>query len=86
VQPYEHCVEELKKFDGIGDKVADCIALFCLDHMDAFPIDVHIGRIMEERYGVSASYKKASLWAREHFGEYAGYAQEFLFLSARPRT
>jgi N-glycosylase/DNA lyase len=85
-RPYENCLEELKRFDGIGDKVADCIALFCLDHLDAFPIDVHIGRIVEERYGVNGSYKKVGQWAREHFGEYAGYAQEYLFVSARSRT
>jgi N-glycosylase/DNA lyase len=85
-QPYEDCVEGLKRFDGIGDKVADCIALFCLDHLDAFPIDVHIGRMVEERYGVTGSYKKIGNWAREHFGEYAGYAQEYLFASARSRT
>jgi N-glycosylase/DNA lyase len=29
----------LKRFDGIGDKVANCIALFGLHQVDAFPID-----------------------------------------------
>ena len=82
---YEGCVETLKQFDGIGDKVADCIALFCLDHLEAFPIDVHIGRTLEEQYGVSGSYKTLARWAREHFGLYAGYAQEYLYVSARPR-
>jgi N-glycosylase/DNA lyase len=81
--PYVECVRELLKFDGIGDKVADCVALFCLDHLEAFPIDVHIGRVLEERYRVTGSYKKASGWARDHFGAYAGYAQEYLYLSAR---
>ncbi len=83
--PYEECVKELVRFDGIGDKVADCIALFCLDHLEAFPIDVHIGRTLEERYGVTGSYRNVSRWARERFGRYAGYAQEYLYLSARPR-
>ncbi|MDD1770308.1 MAG: hypothetical protein LUO79_04400 [Methanomassiliicoccales archaeon] len=85
-KPYEGCVESLKRFDGVGDKVADCIALFCLDHLEAFPIDVHIGRILEEKYGISESYKTLGRWAREHFGAYAGYAQEYLYVSARPRT
>ena len=25
---------------GVGDKVADCIALFALDKTEAFPVDV----------------------------------------------
>lgn len=82
---YESAVRYLKTVKGIGDKVADCIALFSLDHLQACPVDVRIARAMRERYGVSGSYKKVSEHARRHFGRYAGYAQEYLYI-AEDRT
>jgi N-glycosylase/DNA lyase len=82
---YEDAVRYLKTVRGIGDKVADCIALFSLDHLQACPVDVRIARAMRERYGVSGSYKKVSEHARRHFGRYAGYAQEYLYI-AEDRT
>ena len=33
------------KLSGVGEKVADCICLFALHHMDAFPIDTHIRQV-----------------------------------------
>jgi N-glycosylase/DNA lyase len=82
---YEASVRYLKTVKGIGDKVADCIALFSLDHLQACPVDVRIARAMKERYGVTGSYKKVSEHARRHFGRYAGYAQEYLYI-AEDRT
>lgn len=78
---YEGSVRYLKTVRGIGDKVADCIALFSLDHLQACPVDVRIARAMKERYGVSGSYRKVSEHARRHFGRFAGYAQEYLYLA-----
>jgi N-glycosylase/DNA lyase len=78
---YHEAVSYLKTVKGIGDKVADCIALFSLDHLEACPVDVRIARAMKEIYGVSGSYKKVSEYARRHFGRYAGYAQEYLYIA-----
>ncbi|MGD0056562.1 MAG: DNA glycosylase [Methanomassiliicoccales archaeon] len=78
---YEECVNTLKRFEGVGDKVADCITLFSLDHVEAFPIDVRIKRAMEKAYGVKGSYKKVSEYGRAYFGKYAGYAQEYIYVS-----
>ena len=36
---YAEAKRRLMGCHGIGDKVADCIALFALDKMEAFPID-----------------------------------------------
>lgn len=83
---YENCVKELKKLPGIGDKVADCIALFALDHLEAFPVDVRIMRSMDHLFGVTGSYGKVSADGRALFGRYAGYAQEYIYLAMRPRT
>ena len=82
---YEDCVAELKRHPGIGDKVADCIALFSLDHLDAFPVDVRIKRVLEESYGQTGTYRRMREFGRERFGRYCGYAQEFLFMGASGR-
>ena len=70
---------------GIGPKIADCIALFALDKMDAFPVDRWVRRAMEDRYfpdGVSSD-ETLVMWARDHFGEHAGYANQLLFHAQR---
>ena len=76
---YEECVSELQKINGVGPKVADCVALFAFEHMEAFPIDARISKVMDQRYGVTGSYKAVSSFGRQKFGRYAGYAQEFLY-------
>lgn len=48
--PYEDAKHELLKVYGIGNKVADCILLFSLDKLDAFPIDVWIARVLYQNY------------------------------------
>lgn len=42
--------QELQKLCGVGEKVADCICLFALHHMDAFPVDTHIRQVLERHY------------------------------------
>ena len=78
---YEECVRELRSCPGIGDKVADCVAVFSLDHLDAFPVDVRIKKAMEEMYGVCGTYRSVNRFGREYFGRYAGYAQEYIYYS-----
>ncbi|HHT74474.1 MAG: DNA-3-methyladenine glycosylase family protein [Methanomassiliicoccaceae archaeon] len=82
---YQGAVEYLKRVKGIGSKVADCIALFSLDHLEACPVDVRIARAMREIYGVTGQYDKVAGFARRHFGRFAGYAQEYLYI-AEDRT
>jgi len=76
---YRECVETLKTVNGIGDKVADCIALFSYGHLEAFPIDARIKKQLSKIYGIEGSYAKVSETARRRFGKYGGYAQEFLY-------
>ena len=47
---YSRAKQELLKLSGVGEKVADCICLFALHHMDAFPIDTHIRQVLDEHY------------------------------------
>lgn len=47
---YPQAREELMKLSGVGGKVADCICLFALHHLDAFPVDTHIRQVLETHY------------------------------------
>lgn len=48
--PYKKAREELLKLFGVGEKVADCICLFALHHLDAFPMDTHMIQAVEQHY------------------------------------
>ena len=74
----------LKEFTGVGDKVADCVLLFSGCRQDVFPTDVWVKRVMEELYfGRTASLKEINEFAKVHFGELSGFAQQYLFYYAR---
>ena len=47
---YEHAKAALLRLTGVGIKVAECICLFALHHIDAFPIDTHIRQMLEAHY------------------------------------
>jgi N-glycosylase/DNA lyase len=79
---YNDCTARLTEITGVGPKVADCVALFGFGHLEAFPVDARISKILDEIYGVSGSYKKTAEYGRKKFGRYAGYAQEFLYHSS----
>ncbi|MHA1935045.1 MAG: DNA-3-methyladenine glycosylase family protein [Candidatus Thorarchaeota archaeon] len=84
---YEEAHKHLQQLFGVGPKVADCVCLFSLGFLEAFPIDVWIERVIQKRYGIftatGKSYAKKSKAARDYFGRYAGYAQEYLFYYSR---
>jgi len=48
--PYPEAKKELLKLYGVGEKVADCICLFALHHLEAFPVDTHIRQALEAHY------------------------------------
>jgi hypothetical protein len=76
--------EELLKFSGVGNKVADCIMLFSYKRKEVFPVDVWIKRVMEELFiHKQMPVKKISSYANEIFKENAGLAQQYLFYYAR---
>ncbi|MBQ7840722.1 MAG: 8-oxoguanine DNA glycosylase [Lachnospiraceae bacterium] len=47
---YENAKAELLKLYGVGEKVADCICLFGLHQLQAFPVDTHIRQALEVHY------------------------------------
>jgi N-glycosylase/DNA lyase len=77
---------ELCRLAGVGEKVANCVLLFAYERVRAFPIDVWIERVLRENYfkgrrKITAG--KLRDFSRSHFGEFGGYAQQYLFHHAR---
>ena len=77
----EEAYNELLKFKGIGPKVANCILLFGLEKRDVFPVDTHIKQIMEKIYFEEKDIlpKEIEKYAKDKFGEYSSYVQQYLF-------
>jgi N-glycosylase/DNA lyase len=78
--------EKLCALPGVGAKVANCVMLFAFERLRAFPIDVWIERALKQQY-FPRKKKVTTLELREfsqtYFGEYGGYAQQYLFHYAR---
>ena len=79
--PYHDARKKLMNLSGVGEKVADCVLLYSLDFLEAFPIDTWIKRGLQKAYfgGKKAGGKKMEEFVTNHFGPYAGYAQLYLF-------
>ncbi|MDR1769183.1 MAG: 8-oxoguanine DNA glycosylase [Hungatella sp.] len=56
---------------GIGRKVADCVCLFGLHHVGAFPVDTHVKQILELYYPQG--------FPLERYQGYAGILQQYMF-------
>lgn len=69
--PYKKAQEELLKLFGVGVKVADCICLFALHHLQAFPVDTHIHQAME------AHYKRG--FPKRRYKGIEGVLQQYIF-------
>ena len=72
--------EALRKYCGVGPKVANCISLFSMGKIDSFPIDVWVKKVMNRLYGIDEGNVRAmEALAEERFGRYGGIAQQYLF-------
>ncbi len=86
--PYTDAKAALMECPGIGSKIADCVAVFSLEKLEAFPIDVWIRRALGEWYFPDQKTPPDPVllgWAQDHFGRYGGYAQQYLFHGRRLR-
>ena len=84
--PYPEAKNRLMECPGIGSKIADCIAVFSLEKLEAFPIDVWVRRALGEWYFPDQKTPPDRVlleWAQGHFGRYGGYAQQYLFHGKR---
>jgi len=81
---------------GIGNKVADCIMLFSLNKLDAFPLDTWMIKILEKYYSKEFKIKTKTITQKQYellhekivnyFGPYCGYSQQFLFKMEREKN
>lgn len=87
--PHQHARAVLMSYDGIGEKIADCVSLFALDKTEAFPVDTHIEKGLKPyAEKLTAGKVNADLihQLRETFGTNAGYAGQLLFLEHYPES
>ena len=92
-QDYQEARDRLCQVFGIGKKVADCILLFSLDKLEAVPLDRWVLRILQKYYSKEFQISTKTITEKtydelhnkivDHFGEYAGYGQQFLFKNER---
>ena len=70
-------MEHLLKIYGVGVKVANCEILFGYHRLNAFPRDVWINRVLDERYPKGFNF--------ERYAPYNGVMQQYLFFYSRNR-
>lgn len=83
-QRHDICHKSLMGYSGVGPKVADCIMLFSMEKVEAFPVDVWVKKAMQYFYKApDSSLPKIRKFGQDVFGELAGFAQQYLFYNAR---
>ena len=90
---YEEAKKNICVIPGIGNKVADCILLFSLNKLEAFPLDTWMIKILEKYYSNQFNIETKTITKKQYqilhekivnyFGPYCGYAQQFLFKMER---
>lgn len=69
--PYYEARTNLLKLCGVGEKVADCICLFALHHLQAFPVDTHI------KQAIAGHYPQG--FPDDLYKGYQGVMQQYIF-------
>ena len=82
--PYEDALSRMLRLPGVGDKVANCVLLFGCGFDCAFPVDVWVGRLLQQHFGIACknrlTMRKIAL---EELGAQAGLLQQFMFHAQR---
>jgi len=73
--PDDKLTENLLSLYGVGIKVANCVKLFGYHRINAFPIDVWIKRVIDEKY--------AGSFPVERYDGFAGIIQQYMFFYGR---
>ena len=98
---YDTARQQLLQVPGIGSKVADCIMLFALEKLEAFPLDTWMLKVLQEFYKekffatpvqkeiktlTEKRYDTLHKQIVDYFGCYAGVSQQFLFKMIRDQN
>nr|QDO16309.1 N-glycosylase/DNA lyase [Lingulodinium polyedra] len=93
-RPYAEVRAALMELPGVGPKVADCVALYCLEQPDCVPVDVHVWRVACRDYDEDGEFQAATLTPKLSrrvssrfqtlFGSHAGWAQCLIFAAELP--
>jgi N-glycosylase/DNA lyase len=86
----EDAKKGLISLPGVGPKVADCISLFSLDHLDVVPVDTHVWQMAQKYMPHLAKdstpspkvFSEINAFFIEKFGDKAGWAHTVLFSAA----
>jgi len=80
----EDARDALISLPGVGRKIADCVLLFGLGRLEAFPLDTWIAQALHRAYRLEGwSLPQLQQFAAIHYGAGAGLAQQYLFSAAR---
>ena len=74
-ESFEMCKKKLLGIYGVGEKVANCIVLFSLHKINAFPIDTWMKKVIEIKYNGSFPFKR--------YDGFLGIIQQYLFYHAK---
>ena len=71
----------IKKINGIGDKITDCVLVFALGFDNVTPLDVWGKRVCTEFYKLNSKmkYNEMRNWLQNYFNGYTAWAGQFLF-------
>ena len=93
---YHEAKKNICLVPGIGNKVADCIMLFSLNKLQAFPLDTWMIKILEKYYSKEFKIETKTITQKQYellhekivnyFGPYCGYAQQYLFKMEREKN
>ncbi|MDF2472986.1 MAG: hypothetical protein K0R21_768 [Anaerocolumna sp.] len=74
----DEVMKHLTKLHGVGVKVANCVSLYGLHHIENAPVDVWIARVLKEIYQNKFDWKK--------YEGIAGIIQQYMFYYMRNHT
>jgi N-glycosylase/DNA lyase len=89
--PFDDARAELMAFPGVGPKIADCVCLFALRKDEAVPVDTHVWALARELFPnafasgrvsrtlTPLAYERVRALYVARYGEFAGWAQEYLY-------
>jgi N-glycosylase/DNA lyase len=80
-RPVTEARDALLSLPGVGPKIANCVLLFACGFQEAFPVDVWVMKALRQLYFPRRRPRPERLrrFTDQHFGPYAGYAQQYLF-------